>query len=58
MLLHDETRCHDSGCPERHDCARYLECNTGTVHVASLNPYGKPPGPCPFRIDPDPSEAA
>ena len=55
MLLTDETRCHDAGCPERERCARYLERHTGGVHVASLFPFDEPIfDPCAWRIEPEP----
>lgn len=47
----DRARCHDSHCPEREQCLRWLLRSSGTNHVAS----GRPAGwlitePCPIRV--------
>ena len=52
-LLADITRCHDTGCPEREQCRRWLERDSGTVHAASLFPYDEDIGSrCSLRIPP------
>jgi hypothetical protein len=35
----DICRCHDDSCDERHDCLRWLQRDSGSVHAISLNPY-------------------
>ena len=55
----DFTRCLDDGCPERHECLRWLERETAggpswATHCPSLFPYDVPLGkPCPMRIPPE-----
>lgn len=52
-LMLDIWRCHDTGCPEREQCRRWLERDNGTVHAASLFPYDLDIGePCPLRLAP------
>ena len=47
----DITRCHEATCPERHDCRRWLERESGTSHARSCFPYDEPIDlPCPLRI--------
>lgn len=46
----DFTRCHDAACPERRECRRWLERESGwerTSHVATLRQVR---GPCVQRI--------
>lgn len=46
-------RCHDGKCPERHECRRWMERDTGYrhVHVQSLFPCDLPLNKrCPHRI--------
>lgn len=56
-LLDDECRCHDSGCPQRETCLRWLDREYGDhrrmyTHSPSLFPYDIPLGsPCPMRIE-------
>jgi hypothetical protein len=43
-LPDDVCRCHDEQCSEREECRRFLQRNTGGVHVkqaASLRDQGK-----------------
>jgi hypothetical protein len=35
-LSNDKARCHDDHCPPREQCQRWLQRETGRVHVASL----------------------
>ena len=52
-LLADITRCWDAGCPEREQCRRWLERDSGTVHAQSLFPYDEDIGSrCSLRIPP------
>jgi hypothetical protein len=37
----DICRCHDGDCPERADCARYLQAATGTFHARSIRGEAK-----------------
>lgn len=47
----DVTRCLDSGCPERHECLRWLERESGNSHAASLFPFDIPLNKrCPHRL--------
>lgn len=51
MLPSDVCRCHDGGCPERHNCQRSTERENGRVHCGSLFPYDQPLlSACPCRI--------
>jgi hypothetical protein len=49
-ILSDISRCHDARCPERDQCRRWTERETGRAHAATLNPHSG--GPCPERIPP------
>lgn len=55
MLTNDICRCHDSGCPERESCLRFIErLNAGerTPHAASMFPFDIPLGEkCPNKIE-------
>ena len=52
----DICRCYDDGCPERHDCLRWLDRERGApyvFHVPSLKDYDRPlSDPCSCRIPP------
>ena len=56
-LPNDISRCHDSGCNEKEECARWIErtAKGDTVaHTHSLFPYDIPLGDkCPMRIKHD-----
>lgn len=43
-LPHDITRCHDSSCAERHQCRRWLERGSGSIHAASLSLFARGSG--------------
>jgi hypothetical protein len=62
MLSNDICRCHDAGCPERERCARWIartDDHREIERAASLFPFDiNITDPCPYRIDPGPSEAA
>jgi hypothetical protein len=53
-ITNDTCRCHDSGCPERERCLRWILRDTGyeqTPHAGSLYPYDQPRGEeCPSMI--------
>ena len=44
----DIARCHDSKCPEREECLRWLERESGEVHIDSLSQ--EPVCRCPEKI--------
>jgi len=55
MLPSDPYRCHDSGCPERETCLRWIERKEpidNQNQMASLFPYDIPIGdPCPMKLE-------
>ena len=53
-MLSDECRCHDDGCPDADICERYLQRDSGTVHIVSLFPHHTPfTIPCLWLIQAD-----
>ena len=47
-LPRDIARCHDSKCPEREECLRWIERESGEVHIDSFSQA--PVCRCPEKI--------
>jgi hypothetical protein len=56
-LLYDICRCHDTGCPERETCLRFLRRDDLGWRVASAATFREADGKCNNKIPYDPKRS-